>query len=52
MIDLIITLGWFALITLAVGVLAYALYTFTPMIVDFVKAFIKLHSHDDDDWYL
>jgi hypothetical protein len=46
MTNLIITFGYIALVTLVLGTLVYALYTFAPRIANFIKAFIKWHFHD------
>ena len=46
MTNLIIALGWIALVTLVLAPIVYCVYTFAPKVVDFVKSFIKWHFHD------
>ena len=50
--EFIVTFAYIALVAFVFGILAYCVCTFVPKAIDFVKSFIRWHSHDDDDWYL
>jgi hypothetical protein len=49
-VELVITLGYLALVAIAFLALAYAIYALAPIVKGFVKW--NINRHKDDDWRL
>lgn len=49
-VELVITLGYLALVAIAFLALAYGVYALAPLVKGFVKW--NINRHKDENWYL